>query len=119
MKLIFVYNADSGPVNALFDIGHKILSPATYPCNLCQLTHGAFSEKKGWKKFRETSAVEMEFLHKDDFERDHGMQVEYPVVLRQDAALEVLLPKSTIDSLADVESLIAAIEEAVRPENPP
>ena len=35
MKLIFVYNADSGPISGLFDIGHKIISPGSYSCGLC------------------------------------------------------------------------------------
>jgi hypothetical protein len=40
MKLLFVYNADSGLAAALFDSAHKLLSPQTYACNLCALTHG-------------------------------------------------------------------------------
>ena len=27
MKIIFVYNADSGFVNSLLDIGHKVIAP--------------------------------------------------------------------------------------------
>ena len=39
MKLIFVYNADSGPVSGLFDIGHKLFSPDTYQCGPVSYTH--------------------------------------------------------------------------------
>ena len=46
MKLIFVYNAKSGKLNALFDIAHKIVKPETYQCSLCAITHDALSEKK-------------------------------------------------------------------------
>ncbi len=45
MDLIFVYNADSGKLNVLFDVGHKIVSPGTYKCDLCTLTHGTFTER--------------------------------------------------------------------------
>jgi len=38
-KLIFVYNADSGLLNAMKDWAHKIVSPETYPCSLCALTY--------------------------------------------------------------------------------
>ncbi len=39
-SLLFVYNADSGLVAGLFDSAHKLLSPSTYQCQLCTLTHG-------------------------------------------------------------------------------
>lgn len=66
-KLIFVYNADSGLFNTFADIGHKIFSPATYPCDLCQLTHGYFSERTSWRAFVERLPIECEFLHRDQF----------------------------------------------------
>ena len=40
MKLIFVYNADSGLVNTLMNIGYKAISPQTYESKLCDLTFG-------------------------------------------------------------------------------
>jgi len=66
-KLLFVYNANSGIVNSWLDIAHKVVSPATYECDLCSLTHGSFSEKRIWKKFRDTNLIDMEFYHKDEF----------------------------------------------------
>ncbi len=39
--LVFVYNANSGLLNALLDMGHKVVSPRTYPCSLCALTYGS------------------------------------------------------------------------------
>ncbi len=38
--LIFVYNADSGLLNAINDGILKIVSPSTYQCSLCSLTFG-------------------------------------------------------------------------------
>ncbi len=76
MKLIFVYNADSGLINTLIDIGHKALSPQTYQCNLCGLTFGLVSEHKQWKQFREESSKEMEFLHRDEFEQKYARKLE-------------------------------------------
>lgn len=113
MKLIFIYNADSGRLNALFDIGHKILSPRTYQCSLCKLAFGAFSETNAWKQFRERSSVEMVFQHRDEFEQEYGKQFEYPVVLAQNGELEVLLSKAAIDACEDVYQLIQAVEDRI------
>ena len=49
-KLIFIYNANSGKHNALLDTMHKIVSPNTYNCNLCDITFGLFTENKTWRK---------------------------------------------------------------------
>lgn len=111
MKLIFVYNASGGQLKALFDIGHKIISPATYDCSLCKLTHGAFSEREAWRKFREDSGVEMEFFHKDEFERECEMKYDYPVALALGASTTVLLDKNAIDDISDVETLIELIKQ--------
>lgn len=111
IKLIFVYNADSGPVSGLFDIGHKLFSPETYQCGLCSLTHDTFTEKKIWKDFRETSEVDMEFFHRDEFQKKYGNEFNYPVVLQQNDNLELLLSKEEIEKIPDVETLIKTIEE--------
>jgi len=49
--LIFVYNAASDIWSKSLDAAHKIISPSTYACNLCSLTHGNFSEKQVWVLF--------------------------------------------------------------------
>jgi hypothetical protein len=66
-KLLFVYNANSGTFNLLADIGHKILSPDTYSCSLCAVTHGIFKEKQQWRSFVESLPIECVFLHRDEF----------------------------------------------------
>lgn len=69
--LIFVYNADSGIFNTATDIAHKILSPETYSCNLCTLTHGHFKVRQEWVSFLETLDADCEFLHRDEFHKRH------------------------------------------------
>ncbi|RMG35771.1 MAG: hypothetical protein D6720_06435 [Gammaproteobacteria bacterium] len=76
--LIFVYNADSGLFNTLADIGHKLISPETYRCDLCMLTHGVFKERERWRLFVAGLPTPCRFLHRDEFRR------EFPQV---DAAL--------------------------------
>lgn len=111
MKLVFVYNTDSNPVSSLIDLGHKILSPETYDCSLCKLTHGPFTEIEQWRIFRTSVGVPMEFLHRDEFEAKYQARFEYPVILKNNGAFEILLPKKDIDNIPDLDTLIASINK--------
>jgi hypothetical protein len=70
-RLIFVYNADGGLLPGLKDAFHKILSPSTYPCSLCAVTYGATSMRPEWREFIKSLPVPVDFLHRDEFVRDH------------------------------------------------
>ena len=75
-KLIFVYNANSGKLNAWLDSAHKIVSPSTYDCQLCDLTYGVFKENVEWVRFRESELItnnvrQLEFLHINEFEKNY------------------------------------------------
>lgn len=89
-KLIFVYNANAGKINSLLDSAHKLISPGTYDCKLCELTHGVFKEDVDWIRFRESVKttnpnLQLEFLHKDEFEKQYWSKwlpkYEYPIIL--------------------------------------
>jgi hypothetical protein len=71
-KIIFVYNADSGIVNALKDAVEKNVSPETYSCNLCAVTFGTLRMKPEWKRFVRDLPVEVEFLHRDEYTEEYG-----------------------------------------------
>lgn len=109
MKLIFVYNADSGLVNTLMDIGHKVISPQTYQCNLCALTFGLVSEHKKWKQFREESATEMEFLHRDEFEQKYQQKFDYPLVLKQNGDLQIVISQAELNQIKTLDELVAKV----------
>ncbi|RRO22135.1 GTPase [Flavobacteriaceae bacterium 14752] len=118
-KLIFVYNADSGLKNALMDSAHKILSPKTYKCKLCELTYGAFKEKKAWKKFRQESDVEMKFLHADEFlhlyKSKFRPNFELPVVLLENQYdLEVLISSNKFKAINSLETLIKQLNSLLK-----
>jgi hypothetical protein len=109
--LIFVYNADSGFVNTLLDIGHKIVSPQTYSCNLCAITHSTFSMRDEWKNFVAGLGIPIEFRHRDELEKQYGLRnVELPAVFRNiDGALKTWISREEINrcqSLQDLEQLI-------------
>lgn len=110
-KLIFIYNADSGLRNLIIDGAHKILSPGTYECKLCEITFGTFTENGVWKKFRTASDLEMEFLHKDEFRKQYaskfGHKFTYPIVLGETQnGLEVLMSTEEMNKMEDTEELI-------------
>jgi len=113
MKIIFVYNADSGFVSSLLDIGHKVISPDTYSCNLCKMTYGVIGEREEWKKYRESSKNEMEFLHKDEFENKYKEKREYPIILKMNDSneLDELISKEELNGMKSVSELIHKLKE--------
>ena len=83
-NLIFVYNADSGLFNTVIDIAHKILSPETYACDLCALTHDTFKVREDWVKFLKTLNADCAFLHRDEFRALYSQaDVALPAVFKK------------------------------------
>jgi hypothetical protein len=118
MKLILVYNANSGAVSAMLESAHKLLSPNTYDCKLCDLTFGIFSENKHWKAFRETSDIEMVFLHKDEFLKQYKSKwlpkYNFPVILlEEDQAFHIFMSNKDFETMETVEELTRVIESRV------
>ena len=111
-KLIFVYNANSGKLNLAFDIAHKILSPSTYQCDLCALSHGYFQMHDSWKAFIEGLDVAVEYLHRDEYPAVAPL-AEFPLILLQQESGEICLFMSAADisACASAESLQKAIDE--------
>ncbi|PZV87142.1 hypothetical protein CLV31_10114 [Algoriphagus aquaeductus] len=92
----FIYNANSGKFNAYLDMLHKVISPKTYPCQLCDITYGVSKIRPAWKEFREKSRLHMIFLHKDEWEEAFpGKTIPLPsVLLDRGKGLEVILGAS-------------------------
>jgi len=115
MKLIFIYNANSGKLNALFDAGHKLFHPSTYPCSLCALTYDTFSENIIWKDFRSESNLDMEFYHKDEFESTFpNVRMIYPAILKlENNMLTTVLNNEVLDEISTVENLIERLKSSL------
>jgi len=111
MKLIFVYNADSGILNALKDAFHKTFFPKSYPCSLCALTYGATSELKQWQQFRKNTPVPMIFLHKDEYESRFKTKFDYPIVLQQKDELESIITADEMNGYKNLNELINRLKE--------
>jgi hypothetical protein len=110
-QLLFVYNADTGLFNTVTDIAHKLLSPSTYSCNLCALTHGSFSVREEWVDFLKTLDADCEFLHRDEFTNAYpAHEAPLPAVFAKTAGgLTMLIDASGLracGSLAELKQLI-------------
>jgi hypothetical protein len=118
-KLIFVYNANSGKINGYMDMAHKIVSPSTYQCRLCDLTYGVFKENVEWARFRESiknlnTVRDLEFLHIDEFEKNYKSKwlpkYEYPVILEvTHNGLELFMSNTEMNQITTTADLIDRI----------
>lgn len=116
-KLIFVYNANSGAMNAAFDSMHKIFSPKTYECNLCKLTYGPLTEKKEWKEFLKTIETPIEFLHKDEFKKRYNKtDTKLPVILKEkeNKELTILVNADEINETKTIDELKELIRKKIK-----
>lgn len=118
-RLICVYNADTGLIEALMHAVHKAVRPETYPCSLCALTYGAVSMRGDWKTFWEALDAEVLFYHRDDFTADFPkfgtggtQEVALPVIMidQADADLHELISSEELDAMADVNELMRKVE---------
>ena len=115
MKLLFVYNANSGKLNALFDAGHKLFSPSTYKCGLCALTYNTFTENTVWKTYRKESNIDMKFYHKDEFEATFpNVKMIYPTILKLEGnQLTTVLNSDVLNEIKGVEGLIEKLKASL------
>lgn len=112
--LLFVYNADSGKLNALLDTAHKIVSPSTYSCRLCELTYGLMNEKQAWREFHQSLGERVVFLHRDEFEAQYQQRPGYPFLADVgETHFEVLLDSVAFAKLNDTTSLIAKVQQVI------
>lgn len=110
-RLVFVYNADSGLFNTVSDIAHKLLSPATYACKLCALTHGHFKIREQWVTLLKTLDADCEFLHRDEFVAQYGATgVALPAIFERNAdKLLPLIDAAALDECTSLDALSALL----------
>ena len=113
-RILIVYNASNDKLSSVFGMIHKVISPKTYACSLCKLTHGNFEIKAIWKRF--ITGKNIMILYKSDFMKyypeanfeDH----EFPMVLTEkNNMLKELLNKKELDQISNTEELIRKIQE--------
>jgi hypothetical protein len=107
-RLIFIYNADGGIAQGVMDSVHKTLSPSTYACSLCAVTHGVFRMDPKWRAWLKALPIPTEFEHKDDTpHRD----VPLPAILAERSGqVATLIGARELADVATVDALIALLE---------
>jgi hypothetical protein len=116
LKLIFVYNAKAGVLNGLMDSIHKTVSPDTYDCDLCAITYGFFTMDKSWRAYLKSLPMETYFYHKPDFLAAHPEMgsTALPIIgLESEEGVKLLLGADVIKGCQDVNSLAAALDQAL------
>lgn len=112
MELLLVYNAKSNFGHKVFDGIHKIVSPSTYKCELCSLTHHQFGERKSWEQFRKNVSFPIRVLYKNEFLEEFGQNFEFPVVFINDkSALTCILDKKELAAINDLEEFFVELKK--------
>ena len=114
-RLLFVYAGDSGAVSAMIHVVHRVVSPSTYPCNLCALTYGPLGQRGAWKRALADLRVDSEFLHTDELIDRYGANhPPLPAVFRVvDGRPVPLIAKPELDACRDLDALIALVQARV------
>ena len=117
MKLVFVYNAKAGVLNGLMDSVHKTVSPDTYDCDLCAITHGFFTMDKAWRAYLKALPMEAAFYHKPDFAaafpNEKGLTLPL-IALDRDGVLQPLIAAAQFKTLKTVDALARALDTALQ-----
>lgn len=111
-RLILVYNADGGLINAAKDAIWKVVRPSTYPCSLCALTYGWVAMHGRWRRFLAGLPHQKVFHHKDDFALAFlGVAVALPAILLATGKgpPQVLVSAAELDVLPDLDALIVLV----------
>jgi acyl CoA:acetate/3-ketoacid CoA transferase alpha subunit len=114
-KLVFVYNAEAGLINGVVDSLHKVISPGTYECALCAITHGFFTVEKAWRAYLRSLPVEAQFFHRTDFAEAYpAAHFGLPaILLDRGGVLSELVSPQQMKTLADVNGLSIALDAAL------
>jgi hypothetical protein len=113
MKIILIYNSESGLFNKMSDWTHKAFSPKTYSCSLCSITHDNFGKKKEWEQFIKKEPYEFKFMYKNDYTARFYKQlvIEFPVILLEsNNGIQILLSKSEIKAMANLTELLSEVK---------
>jgi hypothetical protein len=117
-QLVIVYNAKAGLLAGAFDSIHKLVSPDTYECDLCALTHGLVSMRPEWRLWLKQLPMPTVIYHKPDFRVTFPQMSNQPlplVGLLDDGQLNILLDAKAIRSIADADQLVTALRNALPP----
>ena len=113
--LLIVYNADRGFFNAVSASAHKLISPNTYKCPLCEHTFGITGMLKPWKEYLDIQPLTVSFTHRNDFHKDYPQHksLTLPAVLLVDpeTGITQVLEANAVRNAKNLSDLISMMEE--------
>jgi hypothetical protein len=111
-KLFFIYNANSGKLNAMLDTGHKLLSPGTYSCNLCKLTYNLIGPKREWTEFISQLKIDVDFLHKNQLNDILIKDLILPaIVIQKNGTIFPILNAEELSVFSTLDELLNVLRE--------
>lgn len=112
-RLVIVYNANAGLLAGVMDSVHKIVSPSTYPCQLCAVTYGLTSMRREWRAFLDGLGMELVFHHRPDFRVSFPQAADWPlplIAVEAGGELRVLVGAADFAGIADVPDLVRVMQ---------
>lgn len=116
--LHFVYNADGTPSAILRDFIHRLRSPETYPCRLCDLTYGRFIKRGDWQRFTDSLGIACSFHLRNVCLRRHPefAGARFPAVyLERDGNLTEFISAEAIEAVTTLDALKELVSKKVAP----
>jgi len=113
-RLVIVYNANAGIAAGVMDSVHKIVSPSTYPCQLCAVTYGLTSMRRDWRVFLDGLGMELVFHHRPDFRAAFPQAAEWPlplVAVEEGGRLRELVSAADFAGIPDLPSLVQVVSD--------
>lgn len=116
-SLVFIWNADAGMFNAVRDSLHKWISPETYSCRLCQLTHGLSSAHRAWRNFLKEFERPAYFYYRDTFKKTGiavPFPISYPLILElHQGQWRAFLTSGDLEEITTLEALIECMKTKI------
>jgi hypothetical protein len=117
-SLLFVYNADSGFLNALKDGIVKITDPSGYGCKLCSLTYGVATMKGSWRQFLSKLPIESKFLHRDEYWKMFKDDTPLPATfIEEDGKLTLIISSDEYEEFKTLKGLETLLKTRLREHN--
>jgi len=120
-RLLIVYNADGGFFNALSSSVHRVLSPNTYECELCPITHGLFGRNLSWKNYLQGLSIEPVSVHRDEFKKTYPEVHDFSlpaILLESGNELHVLISAEDISGIDNAMTLIGLLHDTLKEHEP-
>ena len=113
VELIIIYNANSDLLSKISDFAHKTLSPNTYSCSLCRLTHGPLTMRNEWSKFLEGLPFKIRFEYRDTQEGKE--ERKFPLILMKDGInKKIIASPENLNQIKTLQELIDLVKTGCR-----